>query len=124
MIRLLLFPLLPLIGLLGGDCRAGAVAGFLTELTSPAVDAVSSDPNVRGRVASTLAGAAVLLTGGDVDEVQLAAQIGNTTRMYNRELHHVDERKILAGLTKNMSPQERRDTEDAALFLTQGQSAF
>ena len=111
--------LLPLVGMLGGDCRAGAVAGFLTELTSPAVDALSDDPNVRGRVASTLAGAAVLLTGGDVDEVQLAAQIGNTTRMYNRELH-VDERKILAGLTKNMSPQERRDTEDAALFLTQG----
>ena len=106
-------------GMLGGDCRAGAVAGFLTELTSPAVDALSDDPNVRGRVASTLAGAAILLTGGDVDDVQVAAQIGNTTRMYNRELH-ADERKILAGLTKNMSPQERRDTEDAALFLTHG----
>ena len=106
-------------GMLGGDCRAGAVAGFLTELTAPAVDAVSSDPNVRGRVASAIAATAEMLTGGDTNAVNIAAQVANTTRMYNRELHH-KEQKVLAKLTKNMSPEERRDTEDAALFLTKG----
>ena len=49
----------------------------------------------------------------------LTAQIGTTTRIYNRELH-TDERQILTGLTKNMLPEKRRDTEDAALFLIQG----
>ena len=100
MLRLLLLPLLLL-------------------FTAPAVDAVSSDPNVRGRVASAIAATAEMLTGGDTNAVNIAAQVANTTRMYNRELHH-KEQKVVAELTKNMSPEERRDTEDAALFLTQG----
>ena len=94
--------------------RIALLLPLLLLLTSPAIDAVSSDPNVRGRVASTLAGAAILLTGGDVDDVQVAAQIGNTTRMYNREKHpdekefdrHIAQKLAEAGFGTTRSEQD------------------
>jgi len=84
----------------GSDFRTGAIAAAMTELSSSTVGGISDDPEMRVRLAGLIGGVASAIAGGDGNDVTIAANIAQTIRTFNHELHPAAESEVQRVLAK------------------------
>ena len=81
--------------LLGGSFEAGALAGFVTEITAPAVSASFDTEESRVAAAKLIGAITALSIAEDAGDIELAAKISGDIRTYNHEvLTHVAKREF------------------------------